>query len=261
MVKVLPVEQLLLLSVGNTRTRLARVVEGKLQPAAVLENADLATLDAGVAAAAADLPSGESAVLIASVNDAVADRLGAMLTGKGPRVYRFGPALPVPMIANVPEPESTGVDRLLAAVGAFARSAQACVIIDAGTAITVDFVDQWGAFQGGCIAPGLKMMLRSLHEGTARLPLVETPREPPAEPLGRTTTQAMQRGCVAALVGMARLLIDQYAEMNKGYPRIVATGGDAPLLFEGDDVIEHVVPDLVLLGMLESWNRLCVSEE
>lgn len=273
-----PASELLLVSVGNSRTRLARATraEGrnvKLEPSHVYENTDPVGLARAARALAEGFSAAESAALIASVNDPVADVVATALAGSGPRVYRFGAGLPVPMVANLRESavagvggvggvRGVGVDRLLAAVGAFARSQQACVVIDAGTAITVDYVDQWGVFQGGCIAPGLKMMLRGLHEQTSKLPLVAPPRaEELPELLGKNTTEAMQRGCVAALRGMVRLLIDQYAEVNNGYPRVVATGGDAPLLFEGDDLVEHIVPDLVLVGMVESFARLCAGED
>lgn len=261
------------MSVGNSRTRLARATRAdghnaKLEPSHVYENTDPAAVARAARTLAEAFSAAESAALIASVNDPVAEVIATALAGSGPRVYRFGTGLPVPIVANLREAagvgaaSGVGVDRLLAAVGAFSRSRQACVVVDAGTAITVDYVDAWGVFQGGCIAPGLKMMLRSLHEHTSRLPLVPPPGAADvAELLGKNTTEAVQRGCVAALRGMVRLLIDHYAEMNKGYPRVVATGGDAPLLFEGDDLVEHIVPDLVLVGMVESFARLCAGED
>jgi len=138
------------------------------------------------------------------------------------------------------------------------------VVIDAGTAITVDFVDDRGCFQGGCIAPGLGLMLASLHEHTAALPLIERHEgEIPdvgAGPLGKTTAGAMVHGCLAAIRGMAHGLIDQYAELNNAYPRVVATGGDAPRLFENDELVEAIVPDLVLMGLQATWESRGAAE-
>lgn len=256
----------LLISVGNTRTRIAMATGDKLEPSRLVANADEAELREAVrvpcSALAAD---GASAVLIASVNDPVADPLAASLedlagTGRGRRLIRLGRGLAVPIQTNLVGPMTVGTDRLLNALAAHGKSGEACVVIDAGTALTVDFIDKWGVFQGGCIAPGLGLMLRSLNEHTAQLPKVDPPKQAPrigpdAPPLGKTTIDAMTKGCLASLQGAVRLLIDRYADLNAAYPRVIATGGDAALLAESDewtDVI-HIVPDLTLMGMLAAW--------
>ncbi len=265
-----PAAELVLVSVGNTRTRMAHATPGGVGPSAVHENRDLPALTAAARALAETCAAAESAALIASVNDPVAEAIVSGLAGTGPRIYRFGPALPVPIVADVLEPDRVGADRLLAALAAHARSLQACVVIDAGTAMTVDYIDQWGVFKGGCIAPGLRMMLAALHDRTAQLPALAPPDAAAlTDLLGKSTEQAMHKGCAAALRGMAHLLIDHYAAINNAYPRVIATGGDAALLFESPPggesgagavwegaLIEHIVPDLVLVGMLEAFLRL-----
>ena len=133
----------------------------------------------------------------------------------------------------------------------------------------MDFVDGQGVFHGWAIAPGLQMMLRALHEQTAALPLVAMSREmlpPPANvdsevedanpPFGKDTAHAIALGVASAVRGLAHELIDRYAVFYKAYPRVVATGGDAPLLFESDPLVEAIVPDLTLIGMLEAIRRL-----
>ncbi len=158
-----------------------------------------------------------------------------------------------------------GDDRLLNALGAYARSKQACVIVDAGTAVTVDFVDGEGVFHGGAIAPGVKMMLDAMHERTAALPAVDMKPEllPGAAeaPFGKTTAQAMVVGVVAAARGLAHSLIDRYAEFYHAYPRVIATGGDAALLFDNDDLVEHLVPDLTLIGLLAACELVADAVE
>lgn len=252
-----PIDQVFI-SVGNTRTRVAPVRGGKLEPSRAVANTDRAALHAAVREALGGLTP-EGRVLLASVNDAVADPV-AELTQQavsGPRLVRLGRGLRVPLAHELPEPVTVGTDRLLNALGAYSRSKEACVVIDAGTAITVDLVNALGVFQGGVIAPGLATMLWSLHERTAALPELAPPRargDMGGEPLGKTTASAMLRGCVAALRGLARVQIDRYAELLGSYPRVVATGGDAALLFEDDELIEHIVPDLTFIGMLAAWN-------
>ncbi len=256
-----------LVSVGNTRTRVAALAEGKLQPSRVADNTDTCALAGLVAEVGA---GGGKPVVVASVNDPVAGELIGVLGQKlpggeggvritrvvAPGAKRTGSEVSmfdVPIRHALLPPVTVGVDRLLAAMGAHARSGEACVVIDAGTAITVDFVDSWGVFQGGCIAPGLTMSLRALHEQTAALPLVDratlVAQAAATDPLGRTTADALALGCLASARGLVHRLIDQYAAVNSSYPRVIATGGDAPLLFEHDDLVEHIVPDLVLIGL------------
>lgn len=279
----MPTPEAVLVSVGNTRTRVAAVVGGRLQPSQVALNGDPSALAALVREHVPNGPgeSGSCVVAVASVNHGVRDALLATLAesgwGRGTHAARvvllrapgsagaaaaasggapIGTHLDVPMRHALESPVTVGVDRLLAALGAHARSGEACVVIDAGTAVTVDFVDAWGVFQGGCIAPGLAMSLRALHEHTAALPLVDvsTLGGPSGlarseSPLGRSTADAIALGCMTAIRGLVHRLIDQYAAMNNAYPRIIATGGDAPLLFEHDELVEHIVPDLILVGM------------
>jgi type III pantothenate kinase len=134
-------------------------------------------------------------------------------------------------------------------------------VIDAGTAITVDFVDGTGVFHGGAIAPGVRMMCRALQAGAPRLPLVEWGQPALRDgPFGRDTTEAILVGVRAAAVGLAHLLVDRYAEFYRAYPRIIATGGDAQDLFGDDEIVEQVVPDLQLAGLADACRRALVRD-
>jgi type III pantothenate kinase len=265
--------QLLAVSVGNTRTRLGLFRGARLEESLAMANDDVGAIVAG-AAGMLEKAAHETAIVIASVNDPVADRLAVALDeAAGGEVYRFGRDLVLPVQSALSDDAAGGVgqDRLLNALGAYSRAKQACIVIDAGTAITVDFVDGEGVFQGGAIAPGVNLMLRGLHEHTAALPEVRfegrangagAERASPAdgdgdevaaaakgEPWGKDTRGAMLVGVRGAARGLAHELIGRYAEFYGAYPQIVATGGDARALFEGDEVIEHIVPDLTLLGI------------
>lgn len=249
---------ILLVSVGNSRTRfalgtLSESATGQLEPSRVHDNDDVAALAAAIAEEA---DRGDaSAIVVASVNNPVADQLESALERTGQfTVRRLGADLPIPITNTLADDTSVGHDRLLNALGAFARSRQACVIVDAGTAVTVDFVDGHGTFHGGAIAPGIRMMRDALHEHTAALPKAElSPKYLHAvgeAPFGKNTVEAINLGVTASVIGLAHLLIDRYAEFYEAYPRVVATGGDAPLLFENDQLVEHIIPDLILVGML-----------
>jgi len=249
---------LIAVSIGNTRTRVGVFVDGQLEPARALPNTDIAAIVEAVRA------GGDAPIVMASVNDRVAAEIEAAAerqSGGGAKgeVARFGRDLAIPIQNSLEDDSTVGQDRLLNALGAFSRARQACVIVDCGTAMTVDFVDGEGVFQGGAIGPGVNMMLRALHEQTAALPQVQFEPSPAVHSeadagaaFGKDTRRAMLLGVQAAAQGMVRVLVERYATAYGGYPQVVATGGDARALFEGlggDELVEHIVPDLTLLGI------------
>lgn len=246
--------ELIAVAVGNTRTRLGLFREGELTRSLAVANAprpstDVADLARSLAELGEDLH--EPTIVLSSVNPPISRALRERLELDHPgSVYAFGQDIPIPIAHALDDDSTVGQDRLLSALGAFAREEQACVVVDAGTAVTVDFVDGQGVFQGGVIAPGAGMMLRALHEGTASLPpLGFEPPDPSRGPFGKDTPHAMQLGTRDAIVGLVRLCVERFAEAFGAYPMVLATGGDAPRLFEGDALIDRIVPDLQLLGI------------
>ena len=136
---------------------------------------------------------------------------------------------------------------LLNAAAAFDVLKQSCVVVDAGTAVTVDFVDGSGTFHGGAIAAGAQLSLDALHRRTAQLPEVVLAR--PLEAIGHSTVEAMRGGAFHGVRGMVRELVEHYAEQAGSYPTVIATGGDAELLFADFDLVERIVPELTLMGL------------
>jgi type III pantothenate kinase len=152
-----------------------------------------------------------------------------------------------PLVRNrALHPGTVGADRLAQASAAWARAQGPCVVVSMGTAITVDAVNARGEFRGGLIAPGLKMMARSLREHTALLPEVKPVRKRKA--LGRHTREAIECGISLAAEGLIRAALRQH----RG--RVFGTGGDAPLF---RDLFDELVPDLSLEGAALSY--LCSS--
>lgn len=244
-------DSLIAIAVNNSRARVGRFLKGDL-----VDPASFACDDPGGAtgavlsslAASPGLP-----VVIASVNPPARDAIVASLRKAGVSPLLAGVDVPIPFAHALRDASTVGQDRMLCALGAFVRAEQACVIVDAGTAITVDFVDGEGVFQGGVIAPGLAAMLAALHSRTAQLPAVrfEVP-SPELGPFGKDTQHAMLLGVLAAARGSVRETIEKYADFYGAFPQIIATGGDAPILFEHHDLVEHIVPDLQLIGILEA---------
>lgn len=245
---------IILISAGNTRTQVGLLEAGQVGEVSSHANDGPEAVRSAMARLVAE-HAGVAAV-IASVNPAAAAAAERELDGMGVEVHRLGRDIGIDLTHSLDDDSTVGQDRLLNAIGAFARARQACIVIDAGTAITVDFVDGEGVFHGGAIAPGVRMMLRALHEQTAALPAVEfTPPDPARGSLGKDTSHAMLIGVASAARGLCHLLIDRYAEFYGAYPRVIATGGDASALFDGDELVETILPDLTLVGLAEVCRR------
>ena len=145
------------------------------------------------------------------------------------RVYHLNEQLPLPIAVDY-DRARLGNDRIAAAVGAHdAFAGRNLLVVDAGTAITLDLVDADGTFRGGNIALGIRSRLRALHDYTSRLPLVDPVGETPL--IGKTTETAMRSSAVA---GAAAEVADLHRRLSQaGYAELltVVTGGDGALLF------------------------------
>jgi len=173
----------------------------------------------------------------------------ALVAELGTDIHRVRRDLAIPVGTCVDDESKVGDDRLLAAAAAWDALKQAVVVVDAGTAITLNFIDGEGTFHGGAIAPGATLQLKALHKHTALLPRVAFAQPDQKEPFGRNTAEAMLLGVYEGIRGMVRQLVERYAEHYGAFPMVVATGGDAETLFSGDDLVDRIAPDLVLRGI------------
>ena len=236
------------ISVGNTRTRLGTFIDGQLAADRVVDN-NLDMFAQMLGEAHEPIVGQEGAcVLMASVNDTVARKVSARVqkTLNLP-VHRVEQDLPIPIGRQLDPEAIVGDDRLLNAAAAYDVLKQACAVVDAGTAVTVDFVDGAGTFHGGAILPGVRAMLDALSRGTAQIPEVTAAK--PAEPIGHNTVEAVRSGVYHGIRGAVRELVERFADAAGMYPTVVVTGGDAELLFEQDELIDRIVPDLTLRGI------------
>jgi type III pantothenate kinase len=167
---------------------------------------------------------------------------------------------------DVDEPTRVGIDRLLNALAArrlFEEMQQSpegpfepgtsVVVIDVGSAMTIDLLHQGGLFSGGAILPGPWMMSRALHEFTAKLPLVDPWTTDPAPSPGRNTAGAVQCGIQAAILGAAATFIREHAHPLGPKPVAVVTGGGHGFLRGLWSAVEleasTEAPDLTLEGI------------
>lgn len=242
---------LLAISVGNTRTAVGHFEGDELHGVERLVNGSLDSIVTAAAAQWEHRGEQEGEIVIASVNDPLATIIETRLAAQlGSDVWRIGRDLEVPIGRGLDEDATPGQDRLLAAAAAFAALKQAVIVVDAGTAVTVDFVDGEGVFHGGAIAPGAQMQLDALHARTAALPAVKFARPDDDDAFGRNTVTAMQLGVFEGIRGMTQALVERYSASYGAFPLVVATGGDAETLFADSDLVARVLPDLVMHGIL-----------
>lgn len=157
----------------------------------------------------------------------------------------------LPLTIDLAAPERVGMDRLAAAVAAnrLRPAGQPAVVIDAGSAITVDLVSAAGHFCGGAILPGMKMAAAALTQQTDQLPLVpaSAAERPPA--LGRSTEGAIRSGLYWGAVGALKELIAGLSATAGAEPFVVFAGGDAAALAPFVHPSAQHAPELVLAGI------------
>ncbi len=198
---------------------------------------------------------------LASVNRPAASRLIDWLRRHRPDdCVTLLSAGDLPLDVRLERPDMVGIDRLVdaVAVNRLRRPGRPAVIVDVGTAITVDLVSADGAFLGGAILPGLEMSARALNEKTDLLPLLDiTEFSDPPPALGTSTEAAMRSGLFWGTVGAIRQLVEQLIRQkgtdnllrSEPVPKIFLTGGAAATVAELLAPDAQYVPHLTLAGI------------
>ena len=168
----------------------------------------------------------------------------------------------VPMAVHVDSPDRLGIDRLLSAYAATRlpssdHTADGLVVVDAGSAITVDWVDREGGFRGGAILPGLNLQAKALATGTDALPQVDWAGDPlPALPATNTLhaiSGGILLGVASAIDALARRYFDEDVPIDP--TKMVLTGGDSATLSPLLQCHHQCHPNLVCRGLLELPTR------
>lgn len=146
-------------------------------------------------------------------------------------------------------PSEVGADRIVNAVGAYEKYKTSLIVIDFGTATTFDAISAEGAYLGGAISPGIGIASEALYTHASKLPRVEI-FKPPAKVIGRDTIGSIQSGIIFGYAGLVDGIVERMKkEMGAPVPRVIATGGLAPLMKGVAKSIEAVEQTLTLEGL------------
>jgi type III pantothenate kinase len=197
-------------------------------------------------------------VVLGSVVPPVTGTIRAMVQRYfGVPVLNIEPGVTTGMPILYDNPAEVGADRIANAVAAFeafgAGGGRPLIVVDFGTATTLDAITAKGEYLGGAICPGVTISADALFQRAARLPRIDVRK--PARVVGRTTVGAMESGLFYGYVGMVEGLVRRMSAELGGNAICVATGGLADVIAPETDLIQHVDPDLTLHGLRLVWER------
>jgi type III pantothenate kinase len=201
------------------------------------------------------------AVIMASVVPPLTSPARAMVERYlGVKALIVEPGLETGMPILYDPPSDVGADRIVNGIAAYEQYGRAgqcpLVVVDFGTATTLDAISAKGEYLGGAICPGVTISADALFQRAARLPRIDVRK--PSTVVGRTTVGAMESGLFWGYVGMVEGLVRRMsAELAgpNGNARCVATGGLASVIAPETPLVHHVEPDLTLHGLRIVWER------
>jgi type III pantothenate kinase len=288
------VHPLVAVDVGNSAVKVALVpAELKLESAGTLRSQDVLQRtfpirQAGWMSAvcdwvAAQTDPSEAIWWVSTVNRTASRPLRDLVSNRFPNAeWRVVDHETVPIVIEVDFPERLGIDRLVGAYAAALRFPTPVAVVDAGSAVTVDWVvpgpAQDSVFTGGAILPGIRLQLDALATGTEAIEgshvdlpsdtevsteqhQAITPRPTPFHP-AKNTEDAIKLGIIAAVAGGVERLVQDYAlatnlASEQATPRMILTGGDAPRLSQCLRRPHQFAPHLVCLGLFDLAIKHC----
>jgi len=158
-----------------------------------------------------------------------------------------GPGIKTGMPILYESPKDVGADRIVNGIAAYEKYRDTCIIVDFGTATTIDLISKKGEYVGGAIAPGLSISLEALIQRASKLPRIEVVK--PKEVVGRNTINSIQAGIFYGYVGLVDGIVKRIQEQHGLRAKVVATGGLAPLVASECASITEVDEFLTLEGL------------
>ncbi|MDL2251614.1 type III pantothenate kinase [Odoribacter sp. OttesenSCG-928-J03] len=230
----------LVIDIGNTRLKYGFFEKGELRSS----GCDVHELEKKLEC----LKKGEQEIdILISGSGKIDQRLQELLKSKARLYFYADHALKLPININYQTPETLGFDRIANAVGGNGLfPGRELLIVDAGTAITYDFVDASNSFIGGNISPGYAIRFKSLHEHTDKLPLLKADAE--YDFCGRNTREAIVNGVMNGIFFEVKEYIDRFIETHEN-GKIILTGGDSLYIHNRLSSNALLQKDLGIIGL------------
>ena len=238
---------ILAVDIGNTNVNIGSFAGKKLTSHFCIDNTSLINQKAKLPVKSSLLNESKN-IVVASVNPDI-ELLFYKFLGKKykTKILKIGREVKLRIPTLVKNPQTVGIDRLLNALAAYRQTQTSTIVIDFGTAITMDIVSTKGEFLGGLILPGIRTSAYALNRQTSLLPEVDIKR--PKKIIGKTSADAIKAGIYYGTIGSVNHIIK---ELNKVYGDLeytIATGGDVKILKREIPEIDKFIPRLTLEGI------------
>lgn len=159
----------------------------------------------------------------------------------------IGPGIKTGLNIKYENPREVGADRIVNAVAGIYLYGSPLIIVDFGTATTYCYINEEKQYLGGAIAPGISISTEALYTYASKLPRIEI--STPSSIVGKNTVSAMQAGIVYGYVGQVEGIVNRMKAQSTNHPKVIATGGLAPLIARESDIIDIVDSNLTLKGL------------